>query len=82
MEWQADTLNGERIIVEVNARDLESQDRLDNKFIATRYAEVMAFEKGNNATGVWYLPGSAINHQRFYQTQKDNPGQPHTQLVA
>lgn len=66
----------------VSSRSLQERSEPESKCIGTRYAEVMAFEKGANATGVWHLQGSAENHKRFSEARDAHPEKSNAEVVA
>ena len=74
--------NGQSLVGGVGARDLEQKQGEEGKCIAKRYAEVVAVEEGEGATGAWHLPGSLENHKRYSNTVQDNPGKSNAEIVA
>lgn len=76
------TFNGRSLVGSVGARDLDQKDGQEARCIAKRYAEVIAFEKGEDATGAWHLPGSPENHKRYTDAVKNNPGKSNTEILA
>ena len=71
-----------RLVSGVGARGLGAPPEVKTKCLGTRYAEITAFEKGDNATGVWHLEGSKANHKRYSEAAQANPAANHIEVMA
>lgn len=71
-----------RLVSGVGARSLRTRAEIKTKCVGKRYAQLIAFEKGENATGVWHLQGSFENHKRYNEAAQNNPKATHREVMA
>jgi hypothetical protein len=65
-----DTFNGVNLVNPVGGyRRIKKRYEADTECVAKRYASIFAFDKGDNATGVWFLQGTAENHQKYVEAR-------------